>query len=59
MFGNNSNNNNNHKKSLTTKLKLGLSVVSINVGGITSDKDKRVQLSAWVNAHSTDIVCQS
>ena len=54
---NNNNNHNKNKKSLATKLKLGLSVASINVGGITSEEDKRVQLSAWVNAHSTDIVC--
>ena len=57
MFGKDSNNSNVYNKSLATKLKLGLSVASINVGGITSEPDKRVQLSAWVNAHSTDIVC--
>ena len=57
MFGSNNNNKNKNNKLLTTKIKLGLSVVNINVGGITSDEDKRVQLSAWVNAHSTDIVC--
>ena len=59
MFGNNNNNNENNSKNslLATKLKLGLSIASVNVGGITSSPDKRVQLSAWVNAHSTDVVC--
>ena len=42
---------------LVTKLKMGLSVASINAGGLTADPDKRSQLSAWMCAHSTDIMC--
>ena len=44
-------------KKLVTKLKMGFSVASINAGGLTSEPDKRTQLSAWMNAHSTDVMC--
>ena len=42
---------------LATKLKIGLSVASINVRGLTANADKRIQISALMNAHSTDIMC--
>ena len=35
---------------------MGFSVASVNARGLTADADKRVQLSAWMNAHSTDIM---
>ena len=47
----------NAKKKLATKFKMGFSIASINAGGLTSDPDKRVQLSAWMTAHSTDAMC--
>ena len=34
---------------------MDFSVASINANGLTSDPDKRTQLSAWINAHSTDV----
>ena len=44
-------------KKLVTKFKMGFSVASINANGLTSEPDKRTQLSAWMNAHSTDVMC--
>ena len=44
-------------KKLVTKYKMGFSVASINANGLTADPDKRTQLSAWMNAHSTDVMC--
>ena len=56
MFGNGKNKKINGKV-LATKLKIGLSVASINVRGLTASADKRIQILSWMNAHSTDIMC--
>ena len=50
-------NNGNVNKSLATKYKMGFSVASVNVRGLIANPDKSVELSAWMTAHCTDIMC--
>ena len=45
------------KKTLATKLKMGISVASVNVRGLIANSDKRVELSAWITAQSSDVIC--
>ena len=44
-------------KTLATKLKIGINVASVNARGLTAISDKRVELSSWMIAHDTDIMC--
>ena len=51
------NNKNNKSKHHATKLKLGLSIASVNARGLVANPDHRTILSSWMRAHNTDVMC--
>ena len=57
MNNNKNNNNNKNKKVRQPTYKRALRVGCINVRGIVSNTDKRVELNHWIESHDLDVVC--
>ena len=47
----------NNKKEKNSSCKRGLKIGCINVRGIVSNINKRVELNFWMNTHNIDVLC--
>ena len=54
---NNKNNNKKNNKNKNYRAQRGLRIASLNVNGMVSNTNKRVELNAWLETHDIDILC--